>query len=66
VRLHHRPEALNGGEGIGISGGQLLRSLKPTGYFTLESDKFQDGTADYLEPQIGHHSLILPVPPERF
>jgi len=46
VRLHHRPEALNGGEGIGVTGEQLLRLLKPSGYFTLDSDKFQHDTAD--------------------
>jgi hypothetical protein len=48
VRLHHRPEVLNGGEGIGVSGGQLLRSLKPCCHVTLGCDEFRYGTVDYL------------------
>jgi hypothetical protein len=46
VRLHHRPEVLNGGEGIGVPGGQLLRSLKPSCHFTFNRDEFRHGTAD--------------------
>jgi hypothetical protein len=66
VHLHHWPEALNGGEGIGVSGGQLLRSLKPSRQFTLERGEFRYATADYLKPQIYRHCLILPVPTESF
>jgi hypothetical protein len=66
VRLHQQPEALNGGEGIGVSGGQLLRSLKPPRHVTLERDEFCHCTADYLGSQIDRHSLILPVPTQRF
>jgi hypothetical protein len=46
VRLHHGSEALNGGKGIGVPGGQLLRSLKPSSDFTLIRDEFGHGTAD--------------------
>jgi len=45
-RLHHGPEALQGGKGIGVTGGQLLRSLKPSCDFTFNRDDFRDGTAD--------------------
>ncbi|MCY1303456.1 hypothetical protein D9M70_531650 [compost metagenome] len=48
VRLHHRPEALNGGEGIEVSGGQLLRLLKPSCHVTLGRGEFRHGTTDYL------------------
>src|SRR6185436_14805306 len=57
VRLYHRPEALNGCEGIRVSGGQLLRSLKPFCYFTLERNEFHHAAANYLKPQIDRHSL---------
>jgi hypothetical protein len=46
VRLHHLPEALNGGKAIKVPGRQRLRSLKPSGHFTLIRDDFRHGTAD--------------------
>ena len=52
---------MNGGEGIGVSASQMLRSLKPSCQFALERDEFRHGAADYLEPQISRHGPILPV-----